>query len=326
MKKMLEVISYFLLLIGCCLPTAVPAVAQPAWPDRLVRIIVPAAAGGGTDTVARIMADHFSRALGQQFIVENRGGAGGVIGIDAVAKASPDGYMTLVTGSPITSNHLTAKNVPYDALRDFAPISLLVTLPNILNIHPSVQAKSLAELIALAKSKPGELTYASAGLGTNPHFAMELFKHMAGVDLRHVPYRGVAPALNDVVAGSVNATLTNILSGKPHAQAGTLRGLAVSSKKRIADLPDIPTFAEAGFPQYEASQWYGFLAPAGTPAAIVARLHEQTVRTLSLPDVRKRLEHEAAEPVANAPAEFAAFMRKEVERWTEVARVAGIKP
>ena len=216
-QKLIEVPSYCLLPLACCLLCAVPVAAQSAWPERLVQIIVPAAAGGGTDTVARIMADHFSRAFGQQFMVENRGGAGGIIGIDAVAKAPPDGYMTLVTGSPITSNHLTSKNVPYDALRDFAPISLLVTLPNILNIHPSVPAKSLAELIALAKSKPGELTYASAGLGTNPHFAMELFKHMASVDLRHVPYRGVAPALNDVVAGSVNATLTNILSGKPHA-------------------------------------------------------------------------------------------------------------
>ena len=326
MKKLAAVTSSFLLPIACCLLSGVSAVAQPAWPERLVRIIVPASAGGGTDTVARIMADHFSRTIGQQFIVENRGGAGGIVGIDAVAKASPDGYMLLVTGSPITSNHLTTKNVPYDAMRDFAPISLLVTLPNILNVHPSVQAKSLPELIALAKSKPGDLTYASAGIGTNPHFAMELFKHMAGIDLRHVPYRGVAPALNDVVAGSVNATMTNILSGKPHAQAGTLRGMAVSSKKRIADLPDVPTFAEVGFPKFEASQWYGFLAPAGTPAAIVARLHEQAVRTLTLPEVRKRLEAEAAEPVANAPAEFAAFMREEIERWTEVARVAGIKP
>jgi len=300
--------------------------AQTPYPERPGRIVVPAAAGGGTDTVARILADYFSRAFGQQFIVENRGGAGGIIGIDAVAKAPPDGYMLLISGSPITSNHLTSKNIPFNALRDFAPISLLVRLPNILNVHPSVPANTLAELVALAKEKPGTLTYASAGAGTNPHFAMELFKAMAGIQLTHVPYRGVAPALNDVVSGSVNATMTNILSGKPHAQAGTLRGLAVSSKQRIDDLPNVPTFAEAGFPKYEASQWYGLLAPAGTAAPVIARLHAETVKTLGLPEVRKRLEHDAAEPVANSPQEFGAFMKEEVDRWTEVAKFAGIKP
>ena len=320
------------LIIACALCLAAIALpighstAQQAYPERAVKIVVPAAAGGGTDTVARIIADQFSRTFGQQFFVENRGGAGGIIGIDTVAKATADGHTLLITGSPIAINHLTAKNVPYDAVRDFAPISLLVTLPNILNVHPAVPARSLAELIALAKQKPGELTYASAGIGTNPHFAMELFRSMAGIELRHVPYRGVAPALNDTVAGAVNMTITNILSGKAQAEAGTLRPLVVTSRTRIEGLPDVPTMAEAGFPKYEASQWYGFLAPAGTSPAIVERLHVETARTLAMPDVKQRLALDAAEAVGNTPAQFSAFLKEEIERWTEVAKTAGIKP
>ena len=317
-----------LLPVACCLLTALPqlAAAQPRYPDRAVRIIVPAAAGGGTDVVARILADHASRTFGQQFVVENRGGAGGIIGTDAVAKAQPDGYALLVSASPVAINHLTAKSVPYDVLKDFAPVSLLVTLPNILVVHPSVPARSLAELVALAKAKPGELTYASAGIGTNPHFAMELFKTTAGIDLRHVPYRGVAPAINDTVAGVVHAAISNMLTGKPQAEAGTLRALAVTGRSRVDGLPDVPTMAEAGFPSYEASQWYGMLAPAGTPSEIVGLLHKEAARVLGLEEVRKRLAHDAAEPVASTPSEFAAFLKQDVARWTAVAKAAGIRP
>ena len=300
--------------------------AQGRYPDHAVRIIVPSAAGGGTDLVARILADHFGRTFNQSVVVENRGGAGGIIGIDAVAKAAPDGHTLLVTASPIAINHLTAKNVPYDVLKDFAPISLLVTLPNIIIVHPSVPAKSLAEFIALAKSKPGEMTYGSAGIGTNPHFAFELLKSMAGIDLRHVPYRGGAPALNDTVAGSVQANIANMLVGKPQAEAGTVRALAVTGRARVQGLPDVPTMAEAGFPQYQASQWYGMLAPAGTPPEIVSLLQTETARVLHLPEVMERLAADAAEPVASTPAEFAAFLKDDVARWTAVAKTAGIGP
>ena len=302
------------------------AAAQTSWPVRAVKIVVPAAGGGGTDVVARILSDQFQHTFGQQFFVENRGGAGGIIGADAVARSPADGYTLLVTASPIAINHLTAKNVPYDVLKDFAPITLLVTLPNIIAVHPSVAATSLAELVALAKRRPGELTYASAGIGTNPHFAMELFKSMAGIDIRHVPYRGAAPAVNDTIAGSVHAVVTNMLTGKPQAEAGTLRGLAVTSRTRVEGLPNVETMAEAGFPKYEASQWYGFLAPAGTPMDIVQRLQREAARVLALAEIKMRLAQDAAEPAANTPAEFAAFLREDVERWTAVAKAAGIKP
>lgn len=303
-----------------------PAGAQARYPDRAVKIIVPSSAGGGTDLVARMLADNFARTFNQSFVVENRGGAGGIIGIDAVAKAPPDGSMILVTASPITINHLTSKNVPYDVLKDFAPISLLVTLPNIILVHPSVPAKSLAEFIALAKSKPGDLTYGSAGVGTNPHFAFELLKTMAGIDLRHVPYRGGAPALNDTVAGSVQANIANMLVGRPQAEAGTVRALAVTGSTRVPGLPDVPTMAEAGYPKYQASQWYGMLAPAGTPSQIVSLLQKETARVLALPEVKERLSGDAAEAVASTPAAFGQFIREDVERWTAVAKAAGIGP
>ncbi len=303
-----------------------PVAAQGRYPDRTVKIIVPSSAGGGTDLIARILADYFARTFGQGFFVENRGGAGGIIGIDAVAKVPADGLTLLVTASPITINHLTAKNVPYAVLEDFAPISLLVTLPNIILVHPSVPAATLAEFIALAKARPGEFTYASAGAGTNPHFAMELLKSMAGIELRHVPYRGGAPALNDTIGGSVHANIANMLVGKPQAEAGTVRALAVTGRSRVDGLPNVPTMAEAGFPGYQASQWYGLLAPTRTPVEIVDKLQRETARVLGLEEVKKRLAHDAAEPIASTPAEFAAFLKDDVERWTAVAKAAGIRP
>ena len=214
----------------------------------------------------------------------------------------------------------------YDAVRDFAPISLLVTLPNILVVHPKVPAKTLAELIALAKARPGALNYGSAGVGTNPHFAMELLKSMAGIDMRHVPFRGAGPVINETVAGTVEVSIANMLTGKPQAEAGLLRGLAVTGRARVDGLPDVPTMAEAGFPDYEASQWYGMLAPAGTPADIIGRLHGEVVKGLAAPEVRKRLAIDAADPVGNTPAEFAAFIKDEIKRWTAVAKTAGITP
>lgn len=316
----------FALVAAFMTALAGPLEAQGKYPDKAVKVIVPSSAGGGTDIVARILADDFTRTLGQSFVVENRSGAGGIIGIDNVAKAAPDGYTLLVTAAPIAINHLTAKSVPYKVLEDFAPVSLLVTLPNIIMVHPSVPAKTLADLIALAKAKPGELTYAHAGIGTNPHFAFELFKSMAGIDIRQVPYRGAAPAVNDLVAGSVNAGMSNMLNGKPQAMGGNVRALAVTGKTRVEGLPDVPTMAEAGFPDYVADQWYGMLAPAGTPVEIVALIQREAARVLKQDEVKKRLAADAADPVASTPAEFAAFLKEEVARWTAVAKVAGIGP
>jgi tripartite-type tricarboxylate transporter receptor subunit TctC len=293
--------------------------AQSDYPSRPVKIIVPSAPGGGTDISARVLAQHLSQAMGQQFFVENRPGAGNMIGIEAAARAAPDGHTLLMTASTLTINHLTYKKVLYDAVRDFAPISLVV-------VHPSIPAQTLSELIALAKQKPDQLTYGSAGIGTNPHLAMELFKTMAGIEIRHIPYRGVGPALNDIMAGQVSALLAGLLTTKPQVEAGTLRGLGVSGRQRIEGLPQIPTIAEAGVANYEALQWYGLLAPAGTPAPLIARLSAETAKAVRTKDMRDRLAADGAEPVGNTPAEFAAHIKDEMRKWAEVARVAKIEP
>jgi tripartite-type tricarboxylate transporter receptor subunit TctC len=243
-------------LMALCMLTCVVQ-AQSNYPTRPVKIIVPSAPGGGTDISARVLAQQLSQTLGQQFYVENRPGAGNMIGIEAAARSTPDGHTLLMTASTLTINHLTYKKVLYDALRDFAPISLVVSLPSVLAVHPSVPAKTLAELIAYAKQNPGALTYASAGIGTNPHLSMELLRTMAGIDVRHIPYKGVGPAIQDVVAGQVSLIVAGLLTTKPLIEAGKLRGLAVSGLARVGVLPDIPTVAEAGVANYESLQWYG---------------------------------------------------------------------
>ena len=312
-------------LIGLCL-LASPAAAQSDYPSKPVKIIVPSAPGGGTDIAARVLAQHLSQAMGQQFYVENRPGAGNMIGIEAAARSAPDGYTLLMTASTLSINQLTYKKVLYDAERDFAPISLVVSLPSVLVVHPSVPTRSLAELIALAKQKPDQLTYASAGIGTNPHLSMELLKTMTGIEIRHIPYRGVGPALNDLVAGQVGILIAGVLTTKPQVDAGTVRGLAVTGLKRVEALPDIPTVAEAGIANYEALQWYGLLAPAGTPAPIIARLHAETAKAVRSVEMKERLAADGADPVGNTPAEFAAHIKEEMRKWAEVARAAKIEP
>jgi len=312
-------------LIGLCL-LASPAGAQSDYPSKPVKIIVPSAPGGGTDIAARVLAQHLSQAMGQQFFIDNRPGAGNMIGIEAAARSAPDGYTLLMTASTLSINQLTYKKVLYDAVRDFAPISLVVSLPSVLVVHPSVPARSLAELIALAKQKPDQLTYASAGIGTNPHLSMELLKTMTGIEIRHIPYRGVGPALNDLVAGQVGILIAGVLTTKPQVDAGTVRGLAVTGLKRVEGLPDVPTVAEAGVANYEALQWYGLLAPAGTPAPIIARLHAETAKAVRSAEMKERLAADGADPVGNTPAEFAAHIKEEMRKWAEVARAAKIEP
>jgi tripartite-type tricarboxylate transporter receptor subunit TctC len=298
--------------------------AAQDYPSRPVRIVVPSSPGGGTDILARVLADHLSRSLGGQFFVENRPGQ--MIGIEQVARAAPDGYTLLMAASTLAINPAMYKKVNYDALRDFAPISQVAGLPNVLVVHPSLPAKSLAELIAFAKQKPGELTYASAGIGTSPHMGMELFKSMAGIDLQHVPFRGTGPAVTEMLSGRVPTGLSNTLTALPHIEAGTLRALAVTGAKRAQALPQVPAIAEAGVPGYDAMQWYGLLAPAGTPPAIVTRLQADIARALNLPDVKEKLAADGAEAVGSSPEQFAALIRDEVDKWAKVARAAKIEP
>jgi tripartite-type tricarboxylate transporter receptor subunit TctC len=304
---------------------AVEAQAQ-SWPARPVRIVVPSPPAGGTDIVARVMAEHFSKAFKQQFFVENRPGAGNMIGIESVARAAPDGYTFLMTASTLSLNSVLYKKVSYDPIKDFAPITLAATAPNVLIVNPSVPAKTLTDFIALAKKQPGKLTYGTPGIGTSPHMCMELFKSLAGVDLQHIPYRGTVPALTDVISGQINAMFSTALAAKPQIAAGKVRAFGVSTAKRSGSLPDIPSIAEAGVPGYEAVQWYGFLAPARTPEAIIKQIHAETMKALNSTEMREKLAHDGAEPAPTTPEAFAAHIRNELEKWRKVAKAAGIQP
>jgi len=306
--------------------SALAAAASAQYPSHPVRFIVPSAAGGGTDIIARAVSLKLSEALGQQFVVDNRPGAGQMIGIELAAKAPPDGHTILMAASTLAINPVMYKKVPYDPLRDFAPITQAASLANVVVVHPSLPVKSLAELIAYAKARPGELNFASAGIGTSPQMSIELLKSMAGIDMVHIPYKGTAPGVVDLLAGQVKVMAPNVLTALPHIKSGKLRALAVTSTKRSQALREVPTVAEAGLPGYDSTQWYGVLAPAGTSRAIILRLHGEIVRALRDPEVGKRLEADGAEAVGSSPEEFAAFIKSETEKWARVAQAAGIKP
>ena len=299
--------------------------AQSDYPTRPVKVIVPSPPGGGTDILARVLAQHFSKALGQPFVVENKPGAGNMIGIESVARAPADGYTLLVVASTLALNSVLYKKVPYDPVRDFAPITLAATAPNVLVVNPGLPVKSLPEFIALAKAKPGALSYGTPGIGTSPHLSMELLKSMAGIDLQHVPYRGTAAAVTDVIGGQIAATFANALTAKPQVDSGRVRALAVSGPSRADAFPTVPPVAEAGVPGYEAMQWYGMAAPAGTPAPIIARLHAEAAKALHSDEMREKLALDGAQPVGSTPAEFAALIRRELEKWARVVRAAGIE-
>ena len=300
--------------------------AAAQYPSRPVRFIVPSAAGGGTDIIARAISLKLSEWLGAQFVVDNRPGAGQMIGIELAAKSQADGYTILMAASTLAINPVMYKKVPYDPVRDFAPITQAATLPNVIVVHPSLQVSSLKGLIDYAKKNPGKLNFASAGIGTSPQMSIELLKSMAGIDMVHIPYKGTAPGVVDLLAGQVLVMAPNVLTALPHIKSGKLRALAVTSTHRSVALPDVPTVAEAGLPGYDSTQWYGVLAPAGTQREIVSRLHDAIVRALRDEEVGKRLAADGAEPVGNTPEEFAAFIRSETEKWTRVAQAAGIKP
>jgi len=272
-----------------------------------------------------IVGDKLAQSLGKPFIVENKAGAGGNIGMEQGARAAPDGYtLTLAPVGNLTVAPALYSKLPYDPAKDFAPITVLASVPNVLIVNPSVPAKSVAELVALAKAKPGSLNYASPGNGSIPHLAAELFKRMAGVDIVHIPFNGVAPASNAVLAGDVQMFFAQSSAALPQWRAGKVVALGVATSKRIAAAPDLPTIAEQGFPDFEATSWYALVAPAGTPGAIVERLHGEIVKALREPDVREKIAGLGAEPVGNTPAEFAALQRAETIRWTRVAKEANI--
>jgi len=301
------------------------AVAQaPAYPVKSVRLLVPSSPGGGTDILARVLAQKMSETFGQQFVVENRPGAGQVIGIEAVARSAPDGYTLLMAASAIVINEVLYAKPPYDTLRDFAPVTLGASLPNILVVHPALPVKSVRELIVLAKTRAGQLNYSSAGSGTSPHLSMELFRLMAGITLTHIPYKGSGPATVDLLAGQVQLSMPNVLTALPHIKGGKLRGLGVTSSKRATGLPDIPAIAET-LPGYEAIQWYGILAPAGISRDIVGKLQAEIARILVLPEVKDRLAADGADAVGSRPDEFAAYIRAELAKWGKVVKTAGIK-
>ena len=302
------------------------ATAAQSYPARAVRLVVPSAPGGGADITARIISPRLSELLGQQVVVENRAGAGTMIGSETVARAAPDGYTLLLGISTLAINPAMVRKVPYDALKDFATISQLVSLPNILVTHPSLPAKTVKELVAFAKARPGQLNFASAGVGTNPHLSMELFLSMTGLRMIHIPYKGAGPGVVDLVAGHVPVMTPSILSGLPHVKSGRLRALGVTGAKRAGGAQQVPTIAEAGVPGYEAVQWFGVLAPAGTPREIVARLHGDSVRALQAAEVRDRLASDGADPVGSTPEAFAAFLRAETVKWAKVVKDAGITP
>jgi tripartite-type tricarboxylate transporter receptor subunit TctC len=294
------------------------------YPSKPIKLIVPFPAAGTTDFLARILGQELTKAWGQQVIVDNRPGAGGNIGSDLVAKSAPDGY-TLVMGAVGTHaiNASLYKKMPYDTVKDFAPITLIAMVPNILVVHPAVPAKSVKELIEYAKANPGKLNFASSGNGTSVHLSGELFKTMAGVSMTHVPYKGSAQALPDLLGGQVQLMFDNMPSMLPHVKAGKLRALAVTSSKRSPAMPDLPTIAEAGVAGYEASSWFGVLAPAGTPSAIVTKLNGEIVRILGLPEIKERLSSQGAEPVGNSPEQFAAYITAEMTKWGNVVKVSG---
>ncbi len=309
-------------VVACVLSLMGATAFAQQYPVRPVRIIVPSQAGGGADIVARNIGQKLTEALGQQFVVDNRIG---IVGAELVAKAPPDGYTLMFTTSALAVRASVYQKLPYDTAKDFAAITQALSQSNVLLLHPAVPAKSVKELVALAKARPGELNYGSGGNATSNHLAGELFKLLAKIEVAHIPYRGVPLSITDLVGGRVQYIFSSPVSALPQVKEGRLRLLAVTTPKRTPALPDVPTIAEAGVPGYEFTGWMGLFAPAGTPRPIVERLHTEAVQALRLPEMTRRLQIEAAEPVGSTPAAFTVFLKEEIVRWTQVVRDAKIK-
>jgi tripartite-type tricarboxylate transporter receptor subunit TctC len=303
-----------------------PATAQEPYPSKPVRLIVASSPGGGTDTTARIISPGVSELLGKQIVIENKPGGAARIGSDYVARSAPDGYTLLISASTLVIAPSVYKDFKFDPLKDFAPITQVVVVPQLLVSHPGLPAKNVKELVALAKSRPGKLEYASSAVGSNPQMAMVLFMNMTGTDIVHVPYKSGNAGLTDVIAGYVPITMANMLVGLPHVRAGRLRAFGVTTAKRALGAPDIPTIAEAGVPGYDSVQWFGVLAPAGTPREIVTRLHREMTRVIQDKEIQKRFLDDGAEAAwSETPEAFAAFMRAETAKWAKVVAQAKIQ-
>jgi tripartite-type tricarboxylate transporter receptor subunit TctC len=307
--------------------TTCTAHAQDTYPNRPIRIVVPTAPGGPSDTTSRLVGNELTKRWGRQVVVDLRAGAGTIIGTEIVAKAAPDGHTLLAAPGSLATNVAGYKKLPYDAVRDFAPITQSLYVPLLLVSHPSVPARTLKEFIALARQRPGDVLYAGAGHGVLPHLAMELFASMAQIRLTVVQFKGTAPGVVELLSGRVAATMTSSLALViPHVQTGKLRALGISSNTRSAVLPDAPTIAEAGVPGYEAVQWSGYFAPAGTPKEILARLHKEIVSILRMPEVQERLASEIATIHTSTPEQFAAYLKSEIAKWKRAVQAAGIQP
>ena len=316
---------YRLLWVALAMANVYPALAE-TWPTRPIRFIVPFAPGGGGDVVGRIIGQRMSEQLGKPLVIDNRAGGGGTLGCELAAKAAPDGY-TLLLGNvgPIAVGPALYPKLAYDPVRDFAPVTMIASFPNLLVANPGLPFKTVPELVAYAKSRPGALNFASAGAGTSTHLAGELFKSVAGIDVVHVPYKGGAAAMTDIIAGQVAYYFGTMPSSMPLAKAGKLRALAVTSLTRSPAAPEVPTIAESGYPKFETAAWYGLMFPTGTPREIVARTNAATMSVLALSDIRERLVHEGSEPMGSTPAQFSAYIKAEIAKWSGVVKAANLK-
>lgn len=310
-----------------CLAVAIAFTASTAsaWPDKPVRLIVPYAPGGSSDVLGRTLAARLSETMGQQWVIENRAGAGSMLGTDAAAKSAPDGYTFLLADAPHTINPSVYRKIPYDPVADFAPVTLIGTAPLMLFVHPGVQARTVQEFVALAKERPGEIAYGSGGNGASSHLIAELFQGSSTVKLNHVPYKGAGPAMLDTVAGQVQATFTSMATAAPHVKAGKLRVLGSTAPRRTNLAPEVPTFTESGLEGMVYVHWWGLLAPARTPANIVDKLRADVAAALASPALAERMATFGVEPVTNTPSEFRALIESELRRWSVIVRDAGIK-
>ena len=297
-----------------------------AFPAKPVRVIVPFSPGGPADFQVRLLAPRLTEAWGQQIIVDNRGGANGIIAFELGAKADPDGHTLILITAGFTINATLYPKLPYDSRRDFAGVTQLASGPGIVVVHPSLPARSVKELVALAKSRPGQIIYMSAGVGAPSHLAVELLKTMTGINMIHVPYKGIAPGIVDLLAGQVQVSIPTILAGLTHAKAGRLRALATTGANRAPAAPDLPTMPQAGFPGYEAANWFGMVVPAKTPPAIITRLNQDFARALNTPDVREKMLTQGMEPVSKTPEAFSKYIQSEITKWAGVVKTSGAKP
>jgi tripartite-type tricarboxylate transporter receptor subunit TctC len=313
-------------LLGACAWLPIGTTAAADYPAKPIRVIVPNGAGAATDTVARILAAKLADILGQQIIIDNRPGGGGIIGMEAVKNATPDGYTLAQCGISQAIRPALYRKLPFDTVRDFARVALYGAVPNVLVVHPSLPARSLKEFVAYAKANPGRINYASGGIGFTPHLTMELFKTTTGVDLIHVPYKSGQQATTDVLGGQIKIAFSNVPAQLPYIAAGKLRALAVTSAKRNAELPEVPTIAESGYPGFEVTAWWGLCAPAKTPREVIAKLEASVVKALNAPDLQQKFAAQGVEPRGVTGQDFERFFTSEVARWAKVVRDAGIKP